>query len=140
MGPCASANDVADKPMIHTCACGSVELHSVEAHPRLLLECCCRDCDIRIEWVIANGSKGNMITPKGPTLNAISVNRFTQIKGKENLKLYKMKEDSIHCMFICDKCKDCVAIQHGFLSPNIFVAPADVSTIKATKPIIHEDA
>ena len=58
-----------------------------------------------------------MTTATGPSFNVLIANRFLSIKGKENLKAYKLRENSKSTMLIVSCCKACIAISHTGLAP-----------------------
>lgn len=70
-----------------------------------------------------------MTTSTGPSFNVVIANRFLSIKGKENLKAYKLRDNSKSTMLIVNCCKACVAIFHEGLAPKVLIIPADVSVI-----------
>ena len=59
-----------------------------------------------------NAGTGKMLGSTGPSLNCIVGNSFTDIKGKEHLKLYKTRKDTYVTMFVAECCKACVAMPH----------------------------
>ena len=123
--------------MTISCYCGAVVLTCKEAAPRLQLECCCRSCTQRVEWCIENAGTGEMIGKTGPSFNCIVGNSFIDVKGKENLKLYKTRADTKVTMFVAECCKACVAMPHEAQEGNVFIAPADVCIMKSTSEISH---
>ena len=121
------------------CHCGKVKLVCKEAAPRMQLECCCRSCTQRVEWCIANGSKGEMIGSTGPSFNCIVGNSFKEVQGKENLKLYKTRQNTFVTMYVAECCKSCVAMPHEKQEGNVFICPADVCVINSTHEVSHEE-
>ena len=94
--------------------------------------------------MIANGSKGEMQGPHGPILLGLVANRFMEVKGKEHIELYKIRENSICDMFICGKCKGGLINRHNVLSPNISQVPLDLAVVNCPvrdcKPFSHKEA
>lgn len=71
--------------------------------------------------MFANGAP--VITPmpakQGPVLNAMVGNRFIEIKGKDYLQPYKVRESGTTIMVVCKECKSCIFTQNAKLEPNV---------------------
>ena len=80
-----------------------------------------------------------MIGTTGPSFNCIVGNSFTEVKGKEQLKIYKTRENAKATMFVAECCKACVAMPHETQEGICFICPADVCIIKSNDEISHEE-
>ena len=74
-----------------------------------------------------------MLTDQGPPHLVIVGNSFTEVKGQEHIKTYKVRQDAQSIMFLAECCKACVAIKHPVHHPPQFICPADVCNINSPK-------
>ena len=116
-----------------SCPCGNVIWRTREAVPRTHYECACRDCSERLEWAVSQGAQSTAITDQGPAHMVQVGNSFTEIVGKENLKLYKVRADSKATMFVADCCKSVMTLLHPAMGNNLAGFCGDLCKINSPK-------
>ena len=66
-----------------------------------------------------------MPTPQGPAINALCGNSILEVKGKEYLEAFKVRDSAKGVMVCCKECKSCVFTQHKGLAPNLIIVSVE---------------
>ena len=112
-----------------------------ETIPRLQHICACRDCCERGEvcaWASEHPSK--MPTRMGPCHIVLMGNSVKEIVGLENVKIMKLRDNSIAACHVATCCKATIAVRHPEPGPHSFPAPADCCNIVCDDETIARDS
>ena len=67
--------------------------------------------------MMSRGSPGKMVTDQGPIHITVIGNSFTEIKGIEHLKAYRMREGVTSVLYVAECCKALVACRNHHHNP-----------------------
>lgn len=98
-----------DKRCVVNCLCGETAISFRNWSPRAKCECMCYDCKQRHEWQMSQGAKlepyyeyWDLMEGRG---EQYVDNAITEVKGRENLETWSLREGSKMRMLVCNKCK-----------------------------------
>ena len=98
-----------DKRCIVNCLCGDSQITFRNWTPRLRAECMCYDCNQRWDWQKSQGANledyhDHWAKVEGRGEQYVD-NAVTDVKGKDNLETWQLRDGSKMRMLVCNKCK-----------------------------------
>ena len=76
-----------------------------------------------------------MQTDQGPAHNILVGNSFTEVVGKEHLKLYKVRPESVSTFFVANCCKSMMFFENPVLLGN--EAAISINTAHFKSPVFE---
>ena len=70
-----------------------------------------------------------MPTPQGPSINALCGNSFVEVKGKEHLETFKVREGAPATLVCCKECKSCLFVQHKGVEPHVVIVNVEQTNL-----------
>ena len=123
------------------CWCGKVCYTMRETVPRLQLYCCCRDCAENAECSAYLGNtQMNMETIQGPCTTVIVANSVREVRGIENIRIYKRRADCADQLHIATCCKAMIGVNHPGPGPHCVPMQGGACNVKCDGAVIGKEA
>ena len=117
-----------DKRCVVNCLCGETAITFRNWTPRLRCECMCYDCNQRWDWQMSQGCKLEPYHEHWEHMEGRGEqyidNAVTDVRGKENLETWCLREGSKMRMLICGKCRYVMVNSHEMYNGVIVLVKA----------------
>ena len=105
------------KEAVIACKCGSSALTIADGKAILCFECGCEDCRQALHWGHKNGGVEADPLPRVYYMRSDIVG----IKGKANMKAFKLRKDGRSTRIHCIKCYSVLGVDHPVYESNVFL-------------------
>ena len=105
------------KEAVIACKCGSSALTVADGKAILCFECGCEDCRQALHWGHKNGGVEADPLPRVYYMRSDIVG----IKGKANMKAFKLRKDGRSTRIHCMKCYSVLGVDHPVYESNVFL-------------------
>ena len=105
------------KEAVIECKCGSSALTVADGKAILYLQCGCEDCRQALQWGYKNGGVKPDPLPRLYYLRSDIVD----VKGKDHMKAFKLREDGRSTRISCIKCYSVLGVDHPTYQSNVFL-------------------
>ena len=105
------------KEAVIECKCGSAALTGADGKAILYLQCGCEDCRQALQWCYKNGGVKPDPLPRLYYLRSDIVD----VKGKDYMKAFKLREDGRSTRISCIKCYSILGVDHPVYQSNVFL-------------------
>ena len=105
------------KEAVIECKCGSSALTVADGKAILYLQCGCEDCRQALQW---GHMKGGVEPDPLPRLYYLRSD-IVDVKGKDYMKAFKLREDGRSTRISCIKCYSVLGVDHPAYQSNVFL-------------------
>ena len=99
------------------CKCGSSALTVADGKAILYVQCGCEDCRQALQWGYKNGGAKPDSLPRLYYIRSDIVD----IKGKDYMKAFKIREDGRSTRIFCINCYSVLGVDHPIYQSNVFL-------------------
>uniref|UniRef100_A0A7S4PHH6 Uncharacterized protein n=1 Tax=Paramoeba aestuarina TaxID=180227 RepID=A0A7S4PHH6_9EUKA len=131
-----------DGPSKLSCRCGTTCFTFSAPSPRHSLECLCCDCLQKMEWANKKAKELGLSPAPGPLPEVPELRYFEnvieKVEGKENIKLFLLREDGRSKFVVACCCYTAMLVDHPFYLQNVvMVLPSTVVKSQKTVPFVR---
>ena len=105
------------KEAVIKCKCGSSALTVADGKAILYFQCGCEDCRQALQW---GYMKGGVEPDPLPQLYYLRSD-IVDVKGKDYMKAFKLREDGRSTRISCIKCYSILGVDHPVYQSNVFL-------------------